>query len=299
MLQVVHSITVQIISGGKVLPTIIHQGQNYIPVPESGEYKIRLHNPSNQRKLVVLSVDGINVVEGKDAGYNGNGYVIPAWGTADIPGWRRSENEVAAFEFSEQKASYAAKTGRGTSNVGVIGVAVFDEKVNKALQGILRSQGMGGPFNGNGGEEYSGTIRYRSGATLNATFSVSHEENDSDDGGNLKGYTHDGHQVMNMVNNEAVTKGVPESASVFNSHVAQPVLDVGTTYGKAATFHTTDVDFVRASQTPTAVIVLRYATKARLQSWGVPVLPDAATSAVAFPAAPVTPSVPAPPGWNG
>ena len=121
-----------IIHNGQVLRTLAHEGQNYASAPKGGTYAIRLRNTSPFRKLAVVSVDGINVVNGADAGVHGSGYVLDAYGTVDIPGWRRSDNTVAAFEFKEQGGSYAAQTGRGTSNVGVIGVA--DEAQTAAFE---------------------------------------------------------------------------------------------------------------------------------------------------------------------
>src|ERR1700733_440331 len=44
-----------------------------------------------------------------------------------ITGWRKSDDEVAAFTFTASPNSYAARTGRPV-NVGVIGVAVFRER---------------------------------------------------------------------------------------------------------------------------------------------------------------------------
>jgi hypothetical protein len=46
----------------------------------------------------------------------------------DITGWRKSNAEVAAFEFTAAPNSYAARTGR-PANVGVIGVALFRERL--------------------------------------------------------------------------------------------------------------------------------------------------------------------------
>jgi hypothetical protein len=48
--------------------------------------------------------------------------------SAEIAGWRKSLEEVAAFYFTRIGDSYAARTER-PQNVGVIGVAVFNEYV--------------------------------------------------------------------------------------------------------------------------------------------------------------------------
>jgi len=119
---------VEIISQGRVLRTIAHNHKNYIEAPADGDYEIRLTNNSPRTRMAVVAVDGINVVNNTDAGFDGPGYVLAPWQTTSIRGWRRSGSEVAKFSFVANKGSYAAGTGRGTKNTSSIGVAVFDEK---------------------------------------------------------------------------------------------------------------------------------------------------------------------------
>lgn len=117
---------VEIIQSGRVLRRIDHNGETFIEAPLRGTYSIRLTNNCPRQRMAVISVDGINVVDGKDAGFAGQGYLLSPWQTVDIKGWLRGPNEAAAFEFKASEASYAAGTGRGTKNTGVIGVAVFE-----------------------------------------------------------------------------------------------------------------------------------------------------------------------------
>ena len=53
--------------------------------------------------------------------------MLDPWGSVEIAGWRKSIERTAAFYFTDLGDSYAARTGR-PQNVGVIGVAVFQEK---------------------------------------------------------------------------------------------------------------------------------------------------------------------------
>ena len=92
-----------------------------------------------------MSVDGRNVVDGEKAGFDGPGYVLRGFEVLEIPGWRRSDSQVARFEFQPQDKSYVAAIGDGVSNTGVIGVAVFEELIlrrNSGNWGILRSRGV-------------------------------------------------------------------------------------------------------------------------------------------------------------
>jgi hypothetical protein len=89
-------------------------------------YGVRLVNDSGERVLAVVAIDGVNVVSGETAGVGQRGYVLGPWQRTEITGWRKSDTEVAAFEFTALADSYAARTGR-PADVGVIGVAVFRE----------------------------------------------------------------------------------------------------------------------------------------------------------------------------
>lgn len=76
--------------------------------------------------LVVLSVDGVNAITGQTASPSQSGYVLEPWQSSEITGWRKSNAEVAQFVFTSSSDSYASRTGR-PANVGVIGIAVFNE----------------------------------------------------------------------------------------------------------------------------------------------------------------------------
>jgi hypothetical protein len=102
-------------------------GRRYIVGTPGHEYAVRIRNNTGERILAVTSVDGVNVVSGETASPEQSGYVIDAYGSVEISGWRKSLERTAAFYFTDLGDSYAARTGR-PGNVGVIGVAVFKEK---------------------------------------------------------------------------------------------------------------------------------------------------------------------------
>lgn len=111
---------------GATLPTWTAQGKLYVAGKPGHRYAVRLSNRTGARVMAVLSVDGVNAVTGETAGADQNGYVLDAWQSTEINGWRKSLDEVAQFNFTALPNSYAAQTGR-PANVGVIGVAVFTE----------------------------------------------------------------------------------------------------------------------------------------------------------------------------
>ena len=112
----------------ETLSTWRHHGASYVAGRPGDRYAVRLTNRSPGRVLVVLSVDGVNAVSGETAAVSQTGYVLAPYQSAEITGWRKSYSEAAAFYFTALPDSYAARTGR-PDNVGVIGAAVFRERV--------------------------------------------------------------------------------------------------------------------------------------------------------------------------
>ncbi len=112
---------------GTPLPVWSHRGDTWIAGRPGTPYSVRLRNTTGERVLVVLSVDGVNVVSGETAAPDQTGYVLAPWQSTDITGWRKSNNDVARFEFTALPDSYAARTGR-PDHVGAIGIAVFRER---------------------------------------------------------------------------------------------------------------------------------------------------------------------------
>jgi hypothetical protein len=115
-------------TAGQVLPVYWHGGERHVAGEPGHEYEIRIRNREYARVLTVASVDGVNVITGRTAAPDQGGYVLDPRGRLQIDGWRKNMNEVAAFYFTSLPDSYAARTGR-PDNVGVIGVALFRERV--------------------------------------------------------------------------------------------------------------------------------------------------------------------------
>jgi hypothetical protein len=99
--------------------------RRFIEGTEGGTYSIVLRNRCKCDLQVVLSVDGLDVIDGRPASVNKRGYVIPAGDTLEVKGYRTGYNSVAAFRFSSVSGSYANLSRGETRNVGVIGLAVY------------------------------------------------------------------------------------------------------------------------------------------------------------------------------
>jgi hypothetical protein len=112
---------------GTPLPSANFGGQDYVAGADGQRYVIQIENHTNNRFEAVATVDGLDVVDGKDGSMAKRGYLINPWATLQIDGFRRSQSAVAAFRFGAVKDSYAARKGNDR-NVGVIGVAFFHER---------------------------------------------------------------------------------------------------------------------------------------------------------------------------
>ena len=113
---------------GATLPVYFNKGEYWVAGAPGARYAIAIRNKLGERVMAVTSVDGINVVNGATAAWGQTGYVFGAYYNYQITGWRKSNSEVAAFEFAAASDSYAERTGR-PNQVGVIGVAVFRERL--------------------------------------------------------------------------------------------------------------------------------------------------------------------------
>ncbi len=149
LLQAEELVTLSIIERPQNRELLIYSAhhQRYVAGEVKQRYAVRLSNRSNERVLVILSVDGVNAISGETAAPEQTGYVLDPYEQADIAGWRKSEREVAQFYFTALPDSYAARTQR-PDNVGVIGIAVFQEKrrppppVPQYLEERSRSNGL-------------------------------------------------------------------------------------------------------------------------------------------------------------
>jgi hypothetical protein len=112
---------------GATLAPHYYRGEYWVAGRPGARYALAIRNQTGGRLLAVTAVDGVNVVTGETAGWGQTGYVFGAWQGYEISGWRKSDTQVAAFEFTAAPGSYAARTGR-PANVGVIGVALFRER---------------------------------------------------------------------------------------------------------------------------------------------------------------------------
>jgi hypothetical protein len=222
---------------GSALPTFAQRGQRYVLGEPGARYNVRVTNPTSERVEVVVTVDGRDAISGKVGDYvTQRGYLIEPWGSVLIDGFRQSLEEVAAFRFTGRGRSYSAL--RGTpENVGVIGVAVFPEKVRP--QPVRRRQPM------------SASPTYDDDARNYYLAPAAPRAAESGAGAARDGYRGD----------DAPRKSKSSASGPSN---------IGTQYGESQQSSVVEVDFERRSKThPVAVLRLRYDDYDGLQARGI------------------------------
>ncbi len=241
----------------------------YVAGKPGTRYAIRLENRSAGRVLVVLSVDGVNVISGQTAAVGQSGYVLSPWRSYDISGWRKSDSSVAAFEFAALQDSYAALTGR-PANVGVIGAAMFLEQA-PAPRPLPQPMPANPPRSPD--------------ARLGAVGSAPQR---ADDPALPAGAAADTAQRTALAR-KSTAQMSPQTAA---QPVAQPTAEMqrapsserlGTAYGQHEWSASSRTSFERLSSSPQAQLEIVYDSWANLVAAGVIAAPTAAAQARAFP----------------
>jgi hypothetical protein len=113
---------------GRFLSGFVAEGNRFVVGQAGMRYTIVLQNLTDSRFECVVSVDGLDVLDGQAASFAKRGYILDPHGELEIDGFRQSVDEVAAFRFGSVRNSYANRKHGDARNVGVIGVALFHER---------------------------------------------------------------------------------------------------------------------------------------------------------------------------
>jgi hypothetical protein len=217
---------------GSVLPTYRCRGEYWVAGTPGARYSIMVQSHRGQRLLAVTAVDGINVISGETGAWGQSGYVLGAGESYEIAGWRKSDAEIAAFNFTSAGHSYAERTGR-PANIGVIGVALFLERPVRISQYVAPAQKS---------EEAS---RDRSeGAARAAPQSP-------------------------VASTQSSGASPPKLASLQSQSNMAPAEKLGTGHGAREASYVQNTQFDRLSSTPNEVIKIRYDSFENLVAMGV------------------------------
>jgi len=288
---------------GHSVKEFLHEGKTYIEGRKGSEFTIRVVNRSPKSVLAVVSVDGLSVMDGKDASYESGGYVLSPFETLIIPGWRLDTKNVAKFLFTVAGGSYAAQVDK-PKNVGVIGCAFFAEKElpkNESLATFMKTIIQEQHHHHHHHDHYPWpylphipSIPYNPYVpTIGPYWSSLGTSNKFSDGGVT--FSCNAGQQLNA------TKGLTAEYGSNPCGVGDATMDsnpvqqeVGTGFGQQAQHSVNTVTFVREDH-PLQVLEVLYDSREALLKRGIDLRPKAAVSVPqAFPSAFCTP----PPGWQ-
>ena len=252
-------VTVTDRSTGATLPLHYHRGEYWVAGVPGAKYAIDVRNASGRRVLAVTSVDGVNVVSGETASTAQTGYVLGAYQRYGITGWRKSNSDVAAFEFTASPNSYAERTGR-PRDVGVIGVALFRERAPVQVQPIYPPTYQQ-PHDRSGLERYKDSESNAASATVRPTAPVAAPAARAADAAKAESASGAPYEPSN---DSMAKRAAPQSAQIV-----QPTAKLGTGHGERENSVVTNTQFERESTSPAEVIRIRYDSYANLLAMGV------------------------------
>lgn len=240
-----HEYDACVLVNGKPITEVIHNGQIYIEGRKNSVYELQFRNKTDRRVLVVPSVDGLNVLDGKPCGAESGGYVVSAYETLVIPGWKVDDGTAAKFVFKPQGSknrkdkTYVEAIGQNPENQGAIGFMVFRERLG-ILRGSLFHSTLPPRYGNPWDDGYYGQPRYR----------------DPWD---------DGYNGQNEI--KCSYSGFSSSSQTMDTN---DVSNLGTGFGKATDFQTTSVSFEKASSMPDVIFAFFYDTIQNMKKMGVP-----------------------------
>jgi hypothetical protein len=127
------NVEIRVLIKGKPIQEYYHNGGNFVEGREGSPFELELINRNPFRVEAVVSVDGLSVIDGKEAGVHSSGYLVEGGDTLRIPGWKLNDEAIAKFVFSGKGQSYSTAMTGSASNNGVIGAMVFAESGRRAF----------------------------------------------------------------------------------------------------------------------------------------------------------------------
>jgi hypothetical protein len=143
-------VDVQVLVDGNAAPLYLSprsSDRQYFQAFQGRNYALSVHNTTGRRVGVLISVDGLNVVNGERStlANNESMYVLDPYETAVIRGWRSSLRDIQKFVFVDEQRSYAERTGQANGDMGWIRVLAFRERQQRADWGRNWMGLMDGP----------------------------------------------------------------------------------------------------------------------------------------------------------
>ena len=274
----------RVLVNGRACREYAQGGMVFIEARHGTNYTVRLKNDNSYRVMAILSIDGLDVITGKPAEESSKGYIVDAYSSTEVKGYRISDTDSASFVFSSKGKSYATQSTGTTRNNGVLGVRVFREKEQPTpppAPVVQHHHHYHTKYVYPWSPWYSITGGYVQPTTSQPIGTVTW-------GGSAKGITLTGNttaatnmsvtyqgtsDVQAMSYTAPVAQGQAISArgvsvnNVFDSPISYKDFDAGTTWGKKQTDKVKKEYFEKGA--PVTELVLYYATREALFKMGV------------------------------
>lgn len=255
----------QVLVNGRPVREAYFQGRAFIEARKGTQYTLKLRNTSHRRAVAVFSVDGIDVLHGTKAEDTDGGYIVDAYSSIEVKGFRVDDDTVSAFKFDHKNNSYANKIGakvdggmeKGTENCGVIGVRVTYEKQMWLMNDFLINTNL--PKRDRWPEIYPTH-------PITPTWTCSTRAI----GGNVMRSLNAGSPDMAAMSLSYGSSPSPITAS-YNCSVASPDLSMGTAWGEKISDTVKTVTFEKSDET--TEFVLFYGEREDLEKYGVEFFP--------------------------
>jgi hypothetical protein len=266
---------------GEMLPTYNQRDRYYVQGNINERYIIRVANPTSRRIEAVVTVDGLDVIDGENGDLRKRGYVVPAYGETRIEGFRTSTSDVATFRFSSVGGSYAGQKGKAR-NVGVIAVALYEERAPDPDQEIILGEAPPPPRPRHRPYDYRRDLDDRAAPASGAADKRGYTK---DEAGEAEAAPRRSAKAAEAPATAAPPPPAPAGGGRYYppadyDGVARPEprpsrerLGLGTEFGEQRYSSVSYTRFVRAPGRPVAIAELRYNDAAGLLALGIPVAP--------------------------
>ena len=233
----INDFDVQVEVNGRPVKKYCENNKLFIESRKGTKYSIKIKNKSSVRGMAIISVDGIDVLTGKEASSADGGYIVDAFGTLEVNGYRISDSEVASFVFTERDKSYTKEVTGSSTNAGVIGVRLYAEKTSS----------------------WWSQPHYSSTGTAIQQFTT------------VGGGTYDSLGPMfgtgQSINAETLNRELVNYTSTLSNSVTNASLDHGTTWGSKEIDTVVKTSFTKGQYL--GDVIIYYASKEKLKQFGI------------------------------
>jgi hypothetical protein len=270
---------------GRACKEYSHNGNTYIEARNGTNYTVKIKNDNPYRVMTVVSVDGLDVVSGKNAAETDTGYIINAYDSLEIKGYRINDDDCASFIFTSRGKSYVQNVKGDARNCGVIGLRAFREKPTYSSPINIVPLPYITPAT------YTTSPYYVYGSTTTSVLNTSNVIHKVDDSGTTYSAAS---SPMATAYNCSMDCSTPLNNSVKATSLFRSAnFDTGTGWGNKIEQSVTRVSFEKG--TTLTEMVMYYASKEALVEMGVDIAPKPKVAAMPQAFGYCTP----PKGWVG